>query len=293
MIGTYECTAVFPGELVTRRVDELRAHPSYVRHRIAIDVSKLSALAQLGESAFQEPIAIARDNTILDGYARWELARRLGRGTLSCIEYGVNEAEALHFLLQRHHGSAGLRPFSRILLATDLEPWLQEKARANQQAGGRNKGSSKLTEAERLDVRSEIAAAAGVSVGNVSKVKQLTLNGPSELLQALRNGEISIHRAWTWSKEPADKQREKLWIYQSQRGIKKTVRSLILRHRRKEPQTVPSLGDLIKGLSALESSGEFGAIRVQAITSTGMTVFISEELFRALGFRKELTLTCA
>jgi hypothetical protein len=50
-------------------------------------------------------------------------------------------------------------------------------------AGGQNKGSSKLTEAERLDVRREIAAAAGVSVGNVSKVKRLKVTAHPELLQ--------------------------------------------------------------------------------------------------------------
>lgn len=32
-----------------------------------------------------------------------------------------------------------------------------------------------MTEADRLDVRQEVAVAAGVSVGNVSKVKQIML----------------------------------------------------------------------------------------------------------------------
>jgi len=36
----------------------------------------------------------------------------------------------------------------RILLALELEPWFKEKARSNLRAGGQNKGSSKLTEAE-------------------------------------------------------------------------------------------------------------------------------------------------
>jgi hypothetical protein len=89
-----------------------------------------------------------------------------------------------------------MNDFVRILLALDLEPWFKEKARSNQQAGGRSKGSSKLTEAERLDVRSEIAAAAGVSVGNVSKVKQLIMTAQPELVQALRSREVSIRRAW-------------------------------------------------------------------------------------------------
>ena len=156
------------GQLVTCRLDELRPHPSYVRHRLTVPASQLSALAERGDRAFLEPLMITQDRTILDGYARLELARLQGRATLPCIAYELTESEALHWLLQKHRRSNGLNDFSRILLALELEPWFKEKARSNQRAGGRNKGSSKLTEAERLDVRSEIAAAAGVSVGNVS-----------------------------------------------------------------------------------------------------------------------------
>jgi hypothetical protein len=195
---------------------------------------------------------ITQDRTILDGYARLELARRRGRATLPCIAYELTESEALHWLLQKHRRSNGLNDFSRILLALELEPWFKEKARANQRAGGRQKGSSKLTEAGRLDVRSEIAAAAGVSVGNVTKVKQLTITAHSDLLQALRSREISIHRAWGWSKAPPERQREELRFYQSQRGIKKTIRLMVSRHRPKSLPAGPDLCNLARQLSALE-----------------------------------------
>jgi len=36
----------------------------------------------------------------------------------------------------------------------------------------------------------------------VSKVKQLLRSAHLDVLQALRNGEIRIHRAWLWSKNP-------------------------------------------------------------------------------------------
>jgi ParB-like chromosome segregation protein Spo0J len=235
---------------------------------------------------------VTRDRTILDGHARLELARLQGRATLPCIEYELTESEALHWLLQRHRRSDGLSALTRILLALDLEPWFKEKARLNQRAGGRKKGSSKLTEAKKLDVRREIAAAAGVSVGNVSKVKQLTLTAHSELLQALRNGEISIHRAWGWSKTSPEKQREELRFYQSERGVKKTIRLLVSRHR---PNILPALTDfenLVRRLSALEPS-ELGVVRVDLINAPGRAVFLTNELSRALGLQQELPFTCA
>ena len=90
-----------------------------------------------------------------------------------------------------------LTDFNRILLGLELEPWLREKSLSNQRNGGLNKGSSKLTKAERVSVRKEIAHAAGVSEGSVTKVDQLEGLHP-ELVAALQNGEIRIHRAWLW-----------------------------------------------------------------------------------------------
>jgi len=157
--------------LVTCRLDELRPHPSYVRHHLTVPAFQLSALTERGNLALLDPLVITRDRTILDGYALRELARQQGSPTLPCIELNLNEAEGLQWLLWKSRRSNGLNAFSRILLALDLEPGLKEKARSNQRAGGQNKGSSKLTEDKRLDVRSEVARAAGVSVGNVTKVR--------------------------------------------------------------------------------------------------------------------------
>lgn len=284
--------ALTAGEFVTCRLDELRPHASYVRHHLAVPVSRLSALAARGERAFQEPLFITRDRTILDGYARVELARLKGLTTLPCIQFDLTESEALQWLIERHRRSLGLNDFNRISLALELEPSLREKARSNQRAGGQNKGSSKLTEAASLDVRSEIASIAGVSVGNVSKVKQLTTTAHSELLQALRSGEISIHRAWLWGKESRERQREEWRFYQSERGTKKTIRLLVSRHRSKSQPVAPDLGNLIGQLSALDSS-KFGPVKVQVIRAPGRTIFLTEELSQALESQQESQLSCA
>ena len=58
--------------------------------------------------------------------------------------------------------------------------------RANQRIGGLHKGSSNLTEAQRVDSRSELAAAAGVSPGNIRKVKQLIESAHPMIKQALK-----------------------------------------------------------------------------------------------------------
>ena len=157
-----ESSTEFSGQLVGCDPQALRPHPSYARHGLSVSADSLSVLRARGELAFLEPIITTRDRFIIDGYARWELAKELKRPILQCIEYDLSETDALTLLLQRHLRSKGLNDYSRIMLALDLEPELSEKARRNRQIGGQQKGWSNLTKAEIVHVRSEIAKVAAV-----------------------------------------------------------------------------------------------------------------------------------
>jgi hypothetical protein len=143
-----------------------------------------------------------------------------------------------------------------------------------------------LTEAGKVDVRAEIAAAAGVSTGNVSKVKQLIRVATAEVVQALRNGEISIHRAWKWSTEPPEKQREALMFYQSEKGIKKTIRTKLATQRLKDSPVVLTLDRLARHLSTLDSS-QFGPINVVVKEMPGSIVVLSKELVLTIGLQED------
>jgi len=85
-----------PGRPISCRVDELHPHPAYVRHHLLAATARLSALAERGDLAFHDPLVITRNRTIIDGYCRWELARRERRTAVTCIEYDLTEEEALH-----------------------------------------------------------------------------------------------------------------------------------------------------------------------------------------------------
>jgi len=279
------------GQLVTRRVDELRAHPSYVRHGLAVSAAQLSALEESGDLAFQDPLLITTDGTVIDGYARWKLARLKDRPRLLCREFELNQTESVQMLIRTHRRVNGFNAFVRILVALELEPWLKEKARANQQSGGLGKGLSKLTEASRVNVRSEIAAVAGVSVGNVAKVKDLKMTADPELQRALRDREISIHQAWLWRKLAPERQREELRLYRARKGIREYARARAFRHRRKSSPTVLDVGDLLKRLSGLESS-ELGSVGLLVIKGRDKCVFVTEGLLEALPPYQEAISTC-
>lgn len=168
---------------------------------------------------------------MIDGYARLALARRQGRETIPCIEYDLSQVEALEMFLQKHRPAKGVIPFLRILLALDFESAFRERALANQRLGGREKDWSTLTKAEPIHVRREIARVAGVGVGNVTKVKQLMKTAAPEIQQALRKGEISIHRAWLWSNDPVTVQTEMLRRYRLDKRLLPPIARLASRRR--------------------------------------------------------------
>jgi hypothetical protein len=239
----------------------------------------LSALAALRDVAFRQPIVITRARWIIDGYARWQLARQKGLTTILCIEHDLDEEEALRWLIQSHRPSRGLNSYGRVLLALDLEPCLQERARSNQQAGGQSKGSSRLTEAHRIDVRSEIALIAGVSTGNVTKVKQLRETAHPRVELAVRTGKISIHKGWQWSRLSPQQQSRHLEEDQSRKGTNQTSRRLIKRHvaRLSSAQLIPAtLGNLLKPIVP-DRSTALDSIVVTEVDVPGNIAYLTKE----------------
>jgi hypothetical protein len=268
------------GTLVTRDIKDLRPHPSYARLHLSPNAIQISAL--LSRKRPSDPIVISHDRLVIDGHARLEIARKQGKEFVSCIEYALNEEEAIFWILARHQRLDGFNSFTRILLALELETYFQRKALLNQQRGGSEKGSLNLTEAERLDVRSEVATAAGVSTGNVSKVKHLLKAAHPEVVAALRNGEIRIHRAWGWSKRAPKKQLETLFLFRTEKATRKTVRQLLSKHR--APSSVHNIeaAKLACHLPALIAySGRSLHVEVIKAPCTG-TIFLSEDIMSEL-----------
>ncbi len=284
--------------IILQRVSELRPHPSYARLGIKVPASRLNALLEMGEDAFLFPMIVTSSGIVIDGYARLEVARLQGRAIVECIEYDISEEEALRRLLLCHRPSPGLAPFSRIAMARDLAKSLKEKALQHQQAGGKSKGSSKLTEAEKVEVRKEIAAAAGVSVGTLSHALEVLKTGDEEILRALCNGEIKIDRAWRWSKESRICQRENLKLYRRHRGMERVAEKLVaqqvkkLKSKRRSASRWKNatLSETVSRLGSLAPQA-LGAVDVIFIKASVPILALSEDIAQRLGFREEV-LSC-
>jgi hypothetical protein len=270
--------------VVMRSTSALREHPAYAELQLPVSPAQLAAIKQLGDLALQDPLLITREGVIIDGYARKAYADSKSVLTLPCVVFDIGEAEALRMMLSKHRRSAGWNDYNRIRLASRLKAGVRERARANQQAGGRFKGSANLTEA---NVRKEISDDAGVSQAQVAKFNQLHNSDP-EVLNALATGEIRIHRAWQWRELTPEQQREELRQYRLKKGLKQPVKTYVLRHQARRCNrislTVAKLGELLQRAFSMQSSDRHEAevIDIELIKAPGKTMFLSPELYEAL-----------
>ena len=213
-----------------QRPNDLKAHPSLLSRGLLPSEKQLIECERYGDCLFERPIMISQENEIIDGYPTWILARRHGRTSLLCFELQLTKKESLMRLIQASQHRPWLNSFTRSELAFDCEPLLREQARENQSAGGRLKVSSKLTEDTRLDRRKRIAAIAFVSVGSLTKVKEVLKSKNRQLIQAARDGEISIHRAWEYSKLPKHEQEAHLGYRRIRKASQIRIARLLSSH---------------------------------------------------------------
>lgn len=217
---------------------KLRVHEA-LREIVGLEPTSIAGSA----GADVEPVLVTQHGEILAGVATWQSAIRAGKEELSCVQYDCDAEQALWIILSKHQTRRGWNAFVRIDVALKLEPYFQARAQDNMRAGGRYKGSANLPKADLIDVRQEIARAAGVGIRNVSKVKELLRNSHDSVLQALRVGVVTIHRAHGWCKLPRGVQLEKFNRYLTRKTNNKVIRRYVLNN---EPTDVVSVLELIR-----------------------------------------------
>ncbi len=72
------------GRLVMQSTNAPKPHPSLLKQNLRPTEERLLALEKLGEAIFEQPLLITKENLIVDGYARWLIARRQQRSTMWC-----------------------------------------------------------------------------------------------------------------------------------------------------------------------------------------------------------------
>ena len=241
-------------------------------------INELDGAARLGDRTIPEPILVSTQGVVLSGLGAWQLALLDSRTEIACIEYSLNEDESLQFILAQHRTRRQWNAFVLIRLALTLEPHFQEKALNNMRSGGKYKAWTHLPEADRIDVRQEIAKVAGTGTGNVSKVKAILRSAHPNIISALQSGQLSIHRAWEWRHLPKAAQKEEFARCEEERIQSKVLRGVV-ESRGKPPFNAT---ETIAALRMLESHNP-GCIVIRAGTSMSTVVTLGQdaiELFR-------------
>jgi hypothetical protein len=280
------CTKGQAPRVVQRSPATLHPHPSWQKHKINHS-PKLVVDANPWDPSTAEPIYITPRGTILKGFEAYRQACQHNAEQVTCLEYDLEEAATLFWILEHVDSRNGLNHFRRTLLALDLEPELRRRARNNQRAGGLRKLPINLPEAEeaeRIDNRREIAKVAGVSENYVDKVRKLIANAPPQILVALDEGEVTIHRAWTWLKKP-ETQLESLHLHQARHAISTLVDRLQRVHvNAKAAAAPPDIHQLGRALSTASLRNVLiGEIRVP-----GNLILLSKALLQSLEFQGKL-----
>jgi hypothetical protein len=276
------------GRPVVRSPERLRLHRALEELGWTGVIDELNDAARLKGQSVPEPILITTNGTILAGFGIWQAAVFYGRHEINCIEYPLREDESLQFILTYHQTRRGWSDFVRICLALKLELYFQQRARDNMSAGGKCKGSANLPEAQRIDVREEIAGIAAVCPRNVSNVKTILEVAHPRLKEALQNGTLKINRAIQFCKLPRAEQLEQFIRYSEERATNKVIRRSIARP--KEEKTSLDVAAVLDALQHQEAR-QPGSVAVRVGRHKRTVVLIGQDLIVGSHSQKELTLT--
>jgi hypothetical protein len=177
--------------------EQLRPHPAFDQIGWQ-DIEDLNRVAERDFQLLLEPLRITKLGIILSGVGEWQLAVFERKQYLYCIEYDLDNNQALQFILERSGTQKGLNDFVRIRLALTLEDYLRAKGLENMSAGGKHKGLTNSPNLTPIDVRRSIAKVAGTGTGNVDKVRTILQKAHPNIICGLQKSVLRIHRAWTW-----------------------------------------------------------------------------------------------
>ncbi len=264
------------GRPVVRSPEQLRLHRALEELGWTGVIDEFNDAARLTNPSVTECILITTNGTILAGFGHWRLAVFERKHEIRCIEYPFSQPQR------------GWNAFIRISLALKLEPYFQQRALDNMSAGGKYKGSANLPEAQHIEVRQEIARAAGVGARNVTNVKTILEVAHPRLLEALRDGTLTINRAIQFCKLPRAEQLEQFIRYNEERATNKVIRQSIARP--KEEKASPDVVTVLDALQHQEAR-QPGSVAVRIGRHKRTVVLIGQDLLTGPHSQKELKLT--
>jgi hypothetical protein len=226
----------------------LRPHPAFDQLGWR-DIEDLNRAVECDSQSIRDHLRVTKQGIILSGVGEWQLATIEEKQYVNCLEYDLDSNQALEFILAHSGPRKGLNDFIRICLALTLEEYLRGKGRENMSAAGKRKGLTTLSNLTPIDVRRLTADLAGTGTGNVDKVRMILEKAHPNIIRALQEGSLRIHRGWTWCRLSPTNQLELFREFEEGLAIRKTARSI----EKRGSHLLITAQEVFKALESLEN----------------------------------------
>ena len=141
-------------------------------------------------------------NVIVDGHNRYKICAKHGIPFRTEPRDFPNKQAVIIWMLQNQLARRNLTDFQRIEIVRKFEDSIKAQAKQRQLSGLVQNNSTVLPNRARKDSRDELAQMAGVGHTTYERAATVLDEAPEEIIQAAREGTISIHKAYTAIKPP-------------------------------------------------------------------------------------------
>ncbi len=152
---------------------------------------------------------IVWNDTIIDGHNRYEICQKHNIPFDTEPREFESRDDAKIWIIKNQFGRRNLSMFQRSELALELKPLLSVKAKENQ--GTRTDILENSTKSiDPIDTRLEVAKIAGVSDNTIARVEKIIEQSSPEIIQNIRDGELTINKAYNYLKREEIKEQAKI-----------------------------------------------------------------------------------
>ena len=156
--------------------------------------------ASIKKDGLRQPI-LTWHGYIIDGHNRYEICEELCKSYTSEEVLGLNSrAEVVEWIIRNQFGRRNLTAMQRAELALKLKAVVAAEAKRRQvsqlKRGAEKPVPQKSAERKSGETRDELAKMAGVSHDTIAKVEKIVTEARPAVVEAVRNGEMSINAAY-------------------------------------------------------------------------------------------------
>ena len=135
------------------------------------------------------------DDTLIDGHNRYKICEAHNIPFKTVQKDFADRSRALLWIIDNQLSRRNLSAYERTRLALKKEPIISAIAKENQRLS-EGRGQKGLPISENLNTQKEIARIAGVGHDTVAKVKKIEAEATPKVKEQLRNGNLSINKAY-------------------------------------------------------------------------------------------------